>query len=183
MPIGAVIPAIIGAGGAVAGGLIQNDAANDAQQAQTQAADKALALQGRIYDQQRADLAPYRSAGASALGSLTGLMGLAPSSGGNTPSVLGNLGVASGTRQAVRSPGGSPVSVPAENYTGDFAVPRVPEAMGNQPNGIASLAANSPQAKSASGYVLMRAPDGRVGQIPQGMVDRALAAGGQRVEG
>lgn len=57
----------IGAVGNVVGGAIQADAAGKAAAGQQAAADKSLALQRQMYDQNRQDWAPWREAGAQAL--------------------------------------------------------------------------------------------------------------------
>jgi len=62
---------------AVIGGVINSNAQGKALDAQTQAGDKALALQKEMYDQSRQDLAPYRDSGNAANAKLSSLMGLA----------------------------------------------------------------------------------------------------------
>lgn len=81
MPIvAAAVPALIGA--TVAGGAAllaadqQKGAIKDATAAQTAANDKALQLQKEQYDQQRADYAPWRAVGVSALQMLSRTMGV-----------------------------------------------------------------------------------------------------------
>lgn len=71
MPIAIAIGAasVIGAGASIISG---NKAAN----AQKKAADQQIAEQRRQYDQDRADLAPYRGIGTGALGMLGGVYGL-----------------------------------------------------------------------------------------------------------
>lgn len=63
-----LIPAAAGIGSA----LIGSQASNRATDAQTAGNAEALALQRQMYDQNRADLAPYREAGTSALSTLAG---------------------------------------------------------------------------------------------------------------
>ncbi len=65
-----VATAVIGAGVLGAGASIYG--ANKAAEAQTNAADKAAALQQQQYQTTRADLSPYRDAGATATTQLTG---------------------------------------------------------------------------------------------------------------
>ena len=64
MPWGAVAGAV----GAIGGALISSSAAGDAADQQAAGTDKALAENARQYDQTRADYAPYRAAGVTALG-------------------------------------------------------------------------------------------------------------------
>lgn len=83
----AAIPAVIAAGGAIAGGLIAKKGSKDAANAEAEGARDAAALQDKQYqqtrtdqlaqlEQQRTDSAPYRQAGYGALSQLVG--GTAP---------------------------------------------------------------------------------------------------------
>ena len=69
--------AVIGAGASVIGG-------SKAAKAQTQAADKSAEIEKYMYDTTRADYAPWRAAGSTALDALMKLYGLAPSGGVQT---------------------------------------------------------------------------------------------------
>lgn len=89
MPQAAVLAgaAIVGAGASIISG---NKAAN----AQTQAANTQVAEQRRQYDTSRADLAPWRDVGGSALGKLAGMYGAGgqsgqPNTGGGDPAATG----------------------------------------------------------------------------------------------
>lgn len=62
--------AVIGAAGAVVGGAMASKGAKDAAGSQSAATADAIAEQRRQYDLTRADFAPYRAAGAQALGQL-----------------------------------------------------------------------------------------------------------------
>lgn len=62
----------------IGGALLSQNATNKALDTQTAAGDKALALQEKMYNQSRADLAPYRESGNAANAKLSQLMGLAP---------------------------------------------------------------------------------------------------------
>lgn len=66
----AIIPAAIGAAGAIGGAVISSNAAGKAAKAQTQAAADANALQKYMYDTTRADQAPWRDIGGAAIGQL-----------------------------------------------------------------------------------------------------------------
>lgn len=61
------LAAYLGAGSNVLGGFMQANAINRAANAQLEAADRAIALQEAIYNQQRADIAPWRTAGEMGL--------------------------------------------------------------------------------------------------------------------
>jgi hypothetical protein len=63
----------IGAGTSLLGGMLAGNAAKDAAQTQANAATDANQLLMRMYDQQRADLAPYLGAGYAALGQMAQL--------------------------------------------------------------------------------------------------------------
>ncbi len=158
----------LGMAGGLAGSLIQSNQADKATKAQQEAAAKALELQSNIYQQQRADLAPYRQAGASSLSALTYGLGLDPSKQGDTTTpYFQQQGQALNNavpQNAQRNPG-SPTTqpIPAGNYTGGQAVPRV-----------SSLAPTA-----GDGTVSMMSPDGRQARVPQNQVQAALAAGGR----
>lgn len=64
------------AGAAVIGGVATAVTGPKAANAQKDAANQSIAEQRRQYDQSRADLAPWRTAGAGALGKLAGLYGV-----------------------------------------------------------------------------------------------------------
>lgn len=68
-----LVSAGVGAIGSVVGGVNSASAARDAANTQAGAAREANALLSRIYDQSRADLAPYRAVGTAALGQLATL--------------------------------------------------------------------------------------------------------------
>lgn len=72
------------AGAAVIGGVSTVVAGNKAANAQKEAAAQSIAEQQREYDQTRADYAPWRTAGAGALGKLAGLYGVSTTGDGTT---------------------------------------------------------------------------------------------------
>lgn len=69
MPIGAAIAAGVG-------GLAQASAARRAAAAQTDSANRQLAVQERMHEQSRADLAPYRESGIPATNALNYYLGV-----------------------------------------------------------------------------------------------------------
>jgi hypothetical protein len=69
-------------GGAVIGGVASNAAAGKASDAQQNAANTAANTQTNMYNQTRADQAPWRTAGSNALSAISGGFGLGPASGG-----------------------------------------------------------------------------------------------------
>lgn len=152
-PIGAAVD--IGAN--LLGNVIQSRQTDKAVQAQIDAANKALDLQKNVYLQQRSDLMPYADMGRGAIGDMGRMTGTTAVSAPTRDYFADD-------RQAVRSPGGTPTTVPAENYTGGpgTAVPR---------GSLASL--------GTSGTVNMLTPDGRPARVPQAQVQAALQAGGR----
>jgi len=96
MPVAAFLPAIISAGSAVGGALINKSANDNATKAQSDAADKAVALTQQMYEQDRADMAPYRNIGAYSLGQLGHLTGM--------PSDFGTQAVAEATQPRTAVP-------------------------------------------------------------------------------
>lgn len=67
--------------GPILGAAISSGSASDAANTQAQSSQAATAEQARQYNQSRADMAPYRDVGSSALYRLRDLMGLGGSSG------------------------------------------------------------------------------------------------------
>lgn len=75
--VSSAVAGAVGIGGAVAGGVSANSAANQQQQS----ADKAIDFQKQVFQQIQGNLAPYINAGGPAMGSLQLLTGTNP--GGN----------------------------------------------------------------------------------------------------
>ena len=89
MPIAIAIAgaAVIGAGASIISG-------NKAAHAQTQAADQQITESRRQYDQDRADLAPWRTAGGAAISKMASLYGLdggTPNNTGKGPGAYGGF--------------------------------------------------------------------------------------------
>lgn len=66
--------AVIGAGGAILGGVIASSGSKSAANTQAAAADQANATQKQMFDQTRTDQTPYREAGYSALDQIQNLL-------------------------------------------------------------------------------------------------------------
>lgn len=79
-----VAGALIGGAAAIGGGLIASSGAKSAAKAQENAANNQLALQREMYQQTRADQAPWRNMGVSALNTIGSLYGFAPQSVGSS---------------------------------------------------------------------------------------------------
>jgi hypothetical protein len=67
MPAAALIPAIIGAGGAIGGGLIASSAAKSAAKTQADAANQATSLNRDIFNQQQKNALPWLQSGQGAV--------------------------------------------------------------------------------------------------------------------
>lgn len=126
------------------------DASKQAQQAQNDAAQKAIDLQKEMYQTTRNDLAPYRALGQGASAGLGYFMGIPGYEQGNRgilpPSAMGQ-----------------PMTPPATPAaSGNTAVPRNPSA-----------------ATASEPMVAMRAPDGSMRAVPQSQVSHYQARGAQ----
>lgn len=73
-----LVSGLMGSSAAGSAASAQADAANQAAALQARTAEQQLALQREMYQQQRADIAPYRQAGLTAQNRLLTLLGLAP---------------------------------------------------------------------------------------------------------
>lgn len=67
---------LVSAGASIVGGMMSADASENASNAQLESNAQAIAEQRRQYDQNRADLAPWRNSGSAAANRLALLMGL-----------------------------------------------------------------------------------------------------------
>jgi hypothetical protein len=158
----------IAVGAAVAGGaqiessVIGSKAATSAAQTQAASGNKALDLQSSIYNQQQANLAPYRQIGSVGLAALGNLAGhpatMAPSGNGwvglNSMTMPPGSGPGDGARMPTASMGGGPGGAPGV--------------------GLASMGNGSEP------MVLMRSPDGQTTKsIPASQVDHFKSMGAQ----
>lgn len=167
--LGKYLPYIISDGSAIVGSVLQNRAQNKATDAQTKAAEDALALNREMfgkqleadeitrrqeydrYTQSRADSEPYRALGKGAVGSLSYLSGLTP----------------------------GPAETPIPYTPGPTL-----SSMGSPAVGTPTTPTNSGNLQSSqvgSGMVPVRSPQGQVVNVPQERLQEALANGGQRV--
>ncbi len=139
----------------LAGNVLQSRQVSNATRAQTDAANRALDLQSNIYQQQRADLAPYRGLGTGAAQLLSRGVGLQTASDTTIPAFQ-------------QQPMGNGPQVSAQMAQ---AAQRNPNAYQAVPRSLASL--------GGDGFVNMLTPDGRPARVPQAQVRQALAAGGR----
>lgn len=160
MPAAVAIPLIAGAGASVAGSAIQAHSAKNAAKTQAQSADKALAFNQRVYDDQMRMVNPYVQFGTQSLGNL-GRMAATPFSEQTN-----------GYVQAAQGGG----------------IPSFQQGMSNPAQGLSLGSMGAPQGgpmapQGGGQMVRLRAPNGEMAQFPMGHpnIQRALAAGAQRV--
>ena len=132
-----VLGAVIGAVGAIGGGLIASGGAKSAARAQEQASRDAQAAQERMFEKQIALQEPFRQGGITAQNRLFTLLGLdpnagrpaAPSGGGmqtyNTP--YGNISVPGMQGGGMGGFGGMAGGAPATNAQGIVVDPNSPD--------------------------------------------------------
>jgi len=155
---------VLRTGANLAGNYLQSRQIDKATQAQVDAANKALELQRRIYEQQRSDLSPYRNIGSSSVSELSRLMGLPAASDTTTPFFQPQGGSGAPAAPLVTGPTGAP----APHQTNPNNAPVVGQAVPRTLSGLAG-----------DGMVNMVSPDGRPARVPQNQVQAALAAGGR----
>jgi len=184
----AVIAGIATAGGAVASAKIGSNAAKNAAKTQSDAADKALAVQREQYQQQRQDFSPYQQQGAQAMGRMTA-MSQAPRqtfdprqqqgqpSMPQQPPQMANLGNPQGMPpQGPQMPPGWPQGAPRQGGISGF-MGRVGDMMtGGQPNPGGMPPAGQMQTGGQMGQAVQQAPGG--GPMPGALV-RVMAPNGQ----
>lgn len=126
-----LLPTIISAGAGVGGSYLAARGQSQAAKTEAESADKALQVQQQMYQQQRADFGPYRSAGQGAVQALARGLGVenypdttipGASNIPGLPNQYGNLRDLSGQPQAatqvtMRAPNGETRSVPADQQT------------------------------------------------------------------
>jgi hypothetical protein len=152
----AAIPLAV-AGASLVSGAMGAHAAKSAATTQAASADKALALNSRIYDDQKAQMQPFVTGGQQAFQTL--LNGWQ-------------------SRQGM-APGQAMASTPLRQV-GSGQTPAAAAAAG--PFGQAMGAPNSGSPGLSSGMVQMRAPDGTVRPVPSQLVDKYRARGAQVVQ-
>lgn len=168
--------------------------------AQDKAAREALALQRGIYEQTRADTAPYRNVGGQSMNSLGYLMGLpaGPVQGPNAdpgplvPSLQSAIDTTTTTAPQAETPDDIYKRTFLEAYRSYEGSPFHRFGAARDAANAARDAGTNPtapqpqQQASATGYsgtggVPIRTPSGRVVMIPADRVGEAEAKGGQRV--
>lgn len=175
----AVIAKGIDAAGNVISGVLANKAAQKAADQQLKANAEALALQKQIYEQTRADFAPYRESGAAAMGTLSSLMGLPGGGGGSTApnAPLQAAGMTTGSGLTTRQPGDPEIGVhPGQAPPVDAPTPYRPQV-----GGVAVSTPVEQRTASSMAPQRMRAPDGSEEDVPGELVSHFEHAGAVRV--
>lgn len=156
MPAAIPIAMGIAAVGQVAGAKIASNAAKGAAKIQTQAGERAMGVNQRVYDDQRALFQPYIQSGQQAMGSMM--------------QRYGNAGGPMAPQSAPMSPN---VPQTGQNWAGEaHAAPRPfggPMSMGS---------VGQPQAER---MVQLEAPTGERGEFPESKAQRMIAAGARRI--
>jgi hypothetical protein len=126
----------------------QASAAKDAAATQAVSGDKALALQGQIYNQTRNDLAPYRGAGTAALGSEMSLLGLNPAAMGSLGGGPSGVGVDGSDGSTANTPWGG--TVLDDGQRGSITNPAVQPDASQGPTGFIGNLSQSQRAQDPS---------------------------------
>ncbi len=180
----------------LAGAAKASSSANKAADQQVASADKGLALQKQIYNEQKAGMQPYAQFGQQALGSLGSLMGfpaLPPptpptgygANGQSLGPITGNQGPMNMSDPRVHrlAKGGSLVDPGMSGTIGGM----VGQSSYRSP--ASGLGAPMQQTQGGGGsfaapggrMVKVSSPDGEIRDVPEGMVPQLEAIGGRRV--
>lgn len=183
---------LISAGISFAGNLIgskqQSNAAQKATEAEVTAQREALALQERIYNQTRGDLAPWVASGRNALSALSTLGGLpdplAAGAGGALSGSTSGLATQGQPLTALRT--GANFGAPAGNWPSVMGkwIPPTDQGGAAPPMTLAGLSQQGQSGYAPQGggqTVLMRAPTGEVRPVPAHLAAHYQARGAQRV--
>lgn len=165
----------------------QANAAREAAETQSHAADTAMGVQERQYNQARQDFNPYQNAGRQALSEMQIRSAQTPPV--FTPGQAYNLGhpagtpaYASGNPRAttgymVEPPAPAAQGMPMQGSQGGPAPPGLEQRMQGQ-GGSLGMPQGAPQAD----MVTMALPDGRQGPVPRAMVPQLLQRGGRVIQ-
>jgi hypothetical protein len=176
-----VVPAALTAGATVYGASQARKAASETMQATEQATSQQNALERQMYEQERADLEPWRQVGLGALQQLSQLYGIQVPQGtfdivrGQAP-----------TGQAFGRPGQPAYFAANPDVAAVFAKPQVAEMFNNDPNAFAAYHYNTfgaQEGRAAPGMAMagvQQTPYGtEQGQAPAPMEQRLTAIPGQ----
>lgn len=180
MPFGGLLTVgLIGAGAGLGGAAIAAHASGKAADQQSEASDKALALQQQMYQQNRADTAPWRQTGGKAVQTLGALMGLGGGSAqADVPMSLGGM-----YTPETMPPRGSSAGT-ALNDQGQFVPlnPNIAHAPGGNWSGDSDASSYGNLTHGGfQGFVRMQAPDGTIQSVPPSAVEHYLSLGAVRI--
>lgn len=158
------------AGSQVAGAMIGSRAAKGAAKTQAAAADRAMGVGRRVYDDQQALMAPYVNVGRSAVGTLGRLM---------TPGVPYTPELQRG--DAMAAAGGTLTRPRAIRATAPgLRTPGGPEEM-RAPGLIGGITGAAGTLSGMGGRIRLRAPDGTEKDVPSYLADHYIARGAKKV--
>jgi len=158
-------------------------AADKAADAQEAASDKSLALVKEMYEQDRADRAPYRALGRVAVGGLSHLAGVNLAAYGDPAPASAKPGADAAPTAPSRAEQAQAALDRIEQQPGVNRSPRtqaVRDALAREAAGTPRDLAQPASASTASSYVRVQAPDGEVRELPPETAARAIQAGGRR---
>lgn len=173
MPVAPFIPAIIAAGAGVGGALINKSASDNATEAESEAADKAIQLTKEMYEQDRADFMPYQNLGAYSVGQLGHLVGM--------PENFGQQAVQQATTPTART------AVPREPMSlldrgRAFAEQAQTRRAEQEPSSLLHTLRDLGAARqTASSFVRMRAPNGEESDVDPREAALFEAQGARRI--
>jgi hypothetical protein len=196
MPAAIAIPMIVGAASSVAAAKMSSNAANKAAKTQTAAADKALAANQAVYQDQRQLMAPYTQAGQSAVTTLGRLLtpgagatyasaplpqlGPGPFAGGNTAMPRPQMASRGGAFSAALGQG------PAPRMGGQGPMPQMGAGqmpgMGAGPAPQIGAGPMPGMGQGPQGMISLRAPNGSVGQVPAHLAQQFISRGAVPVQ-
>lgn len=184
MPAAVAVPLIVGAastGATIYAANKSSNAAKEAAQTQTDAGEKALALQKEMWQQGRADLQPWMTQGGKAVNTLGYLMGL----GGGTAAapIAQTVTTGQNPRQTIgdyfgANPRAKGVADQYEAQLGQWREDRNADRRGRRLERLGGTAdPTSMVAQTQSSYVTMRSPDGEEQPVPSQYVDHYRSLG------
>lgn len=175
----AIVAAAIGGGVAIYGAHKAASSQEKAAEVANQGIEKGIALQKEMYEQDRADMAPYRAIGAGGLGNLAYLGGITiPAPSSSAPGALSSLAVPSETAVSRPVPNRTPIAPEVLTNMGDRSRAIEAGTAGPTRTPVRSQVFDN---LLAAGMVRVRSPRGTIGVIPASMLPHALAAGGTEV--
>jgi hypothetical protein len=189
MPAAIAVPAIIGAASSLGGAAISARASGRAARQQTQAADRAAAVQRDVYQQQMALAQPYLQAGAGSVSALGRL--LTPSAGARYASEAPGTPQLGMGPQPRMGPGPQPRMGPGPDSRMGPSRPRFGDVLQQQMGGGPAprlgdrgpvMGGGSVGGNGGGGMVSLRAPDGSIGQVPAHLAQQFIQRGATPVQ-